>query len=292
MHNQRITSGECVDKYASKVKQKQKEYAPKYRNSHMIIPTDDMNWILEQKPSVTKLWKECWVVDAYGSRWMQLNTSLKHSSFNQAKKILEKQGLFIFKVDKSIRDGRETVSWLVKNLHGSRVKEYWETSTAADYISTHADYISTHADYISTHADSISSQTLTQQGFHNLSVSSQEHLSNSSKELLRCEESACKISVAASLGDLQEENLVIVPASLNSEKLISHLEAAVRGEMPSEGVIDQLRGSAHWGAFTQAARVHGWDLTEWYKSTMPPEIAERKRLLEEKLKGRKSKSNK
>ena len=258
----------------------------------MIIPTDDMNWILEQKPSVTKLWKECWVVDAYGSRWMQLNTSLKHSSFNQAKKILEKQGLFIFKVDKSIRDGRETVSWLVKNLHGSRVKEYWETSTAADYISTPTDYISTHADYISTHADSISSQTLTQQGFHNLSVSSQEHLSNSSKELLRCEESACKISVAASLEDLQEENLAITPASISNEELLSHLEAAIRGEIPPEGVIDQLRASAHWGAFTQAARVHGWELTQWYKSTMPPEIAERKRLLEEKFKGRKSKSNK
>ena len=292
MHNQRITSGECVDKYASKVKQKQKEYAPKYRNSHMIIPTDDMNWILEQKPSVTKLWKECWVVDAYGSRWMQLNTSLKHSSFNQAKKILEKQGLFVFKVDKSIRDGRETVSWLVKNLHGSRVKEYWETSTAADYISTPTDYISTHADYISTHTDSISSQTLTQQSFYNLSVSSQEHLSNSSKELLRCEESACKISLVASLEDLQEKNLAITPTSISNEELISHLEATIRGEIPPEGVIDQLKDSPHWGAFTQAARVHGWELTQWYKSTMPPEIAEQKRLLEEKFKSRKSKSNK
>jgi hypothetical protein len=292
MHNQRITSGECVDKYASKVKQKQKEYVPKYRNSHMIIPTEDMNWILEQKPSVTKLWKECWVVDAYGSRWMQLNTSLKHSSFNEAKKILEKQGLFIFKVNKSIRDGRETICWLVKNLHGSRVKEYWERSTPADYKSTPTDYKSTHADYKSTHVDSIFSQTHTQQDFHNLSVSSQEHLSNSSKELLRCEESACETYVTVFFEDLQQENLAITPTSISNEELISHLEAAIRGQIPPEGVIDQLKDSAHWGAFTQAARVHGWELTQWYKSTMPPEIAEQKRLLEEKFKGRKSKSNK
>jgi cytoplasmic iron level regulating protein YaaA (DUF328/UPF0246 family) len=41
------------------------------------------------------------------------------------KKILAESGLFIFKPDKSIQDGRETVGWMVRNLHGSRMKEFW-----------------------------------------------------------------------------------------------------------------------------------------------------------------------
>jgi hypothetical protein len=38
--------------------------------------------------------------------------------------------LFIFKPDKSIQDGRETVRWTVKNLHGSRIRDFWEKANA------------------------------------------------------------------------------------------------------------------------------------------------------------------
>ncbi|MCC5632135.1 hypothetical protein LC613_31200 [Nostoc sphaeroides CHAB 2801] len=38
--------------------------------------------------------------------------------------------LFIFKPDKSIEDGRETVKWMVQNLHGSRMKEFWEKANS------------------------------------------------------------------------------------------------------------------------------------------------------------------
>ena len=226
-------------------KSKRAKVKPKlYNKPHMIIPQEDFDWILQQKPSVIKLWGECWKADAYGSRWMQLNTSLKHSSFSEAKKILTTQGLFIFKVENSIRDSRETVCWMVKNLHGSRVKDYWESidlnlkSTPADSESINTDLKSTPADSESTPADCISTQTLTQQESCNPSVTSQKHLSNSSKELLRCD------------------------SVISSENLLSHLQASERGVLPPKGVIYQLRDSNYWVAFTQTARMHGWDLRE------------------------------
>ncbi|MDZ8104621.1 MAG: hypothetical protein RM338_03235 [Nostoc sp. DedQUE12a] len=46
--------------------------------------------------------------------------------FYLAKKIIFESGLFIFKPDKSIQDGRETVGWMVQNWCGSRMKEFWE----------------------------------------------------------------------------------------------------------------------------------------------------------------------
>ncbi|WP_341529946.1 hypothetical protein WKK05_11895 [Nostoc sp. UHCC 0302] len=84
-----------------------------------------MLWASQQKPSVTQLWQESWTAGPYGSRWMPLTSALGYSTFISAKKILSDSGLFIFKPDKSIQDGRETASWMVKNLHGSRMKEFW-----------------------------------------------------------------------------------------------------------------------------------------------------------------------
>jgi hypothetical protein len=101
-----------------------------YKRLHVIIPIEDMLWASQQKPSVTQLWQECWTADPYGSRWMPLTSALGYSTFISAKKILADSGLFIFKPDKSIQDGRETASWMVKNLHGSRMKEFWEKANA------------------------------------------------------------------------------------------------------------------------------------------------------------------
>ena len=101
-----------------------------YKRLHVIIPIEDMLWASQQKPSVTQLWQECWTADPYGSRWMPLTSALGYSTFISAKKILSESGLFIFKPDKSIQDGRETASWMVKNLHGSRMKEFWEQANA------------------------------------------------------------------------------------------------------------------------------------------------------------------
>ncbi|MCC5633305.1 hypothetical protein LC613_38165 [Nostoc sphaeroides CHAB 2801] len=101
-----------------------------YKRLHVIIPIEDMLWASQQKPSVTQLWQECWTADPYGSRWMPLTSALGYSTFISAKKILAESGLFIFKPDKSIQDGRETASWMVKNLHGSRMKEFWEKNNS------------------------------------------------------------------------------------------------------------------------------------------------------------------
>ncbi|WP_243458395.1 hypothetical protein [Nostoc sp. UIC 10630] len=101
-----------------------------YKRLHVIIPIEDMLWASQQKPSVTQLWQECWTADPYGSRWMPLTSALGYSTFISAKKILSDSGLFIFKPDKSIQDGRETVKWMVQNLHGSRMKEFWEKANA------------------------------------------------------------------------------------------------------------------------------------------------------------------
>ena len=221
----------------AKVKQKL------YTKPHMIIPKEDFTWARKQKPAVYILWGECWEADGYGSRWMQLNTSLKRTAFTEAKKVLEQQGLFIFRPIKSIRDSRETVCWSVKNLHGARVKEYWESVESVnaneDAAGTNEDTAATNKDTAAT--NSISTQTLTQQDFQKPSVTSQEHLSNSSKELLRCD------------------------PVISSENLLSHLQASERGVLPPKGVIYQLRDSNYWVAFTQTAKVHGWDLRELLK---------------------------
>ena len=211
-----------------------------YDKPHMIIPQEDLDWVLQQKPPVYTLWGECWRADPYGSRMMQLNTTLPRSTFMKAKKVLADAGLFIFNRKTSTRDSRETVCWEVQNLHGARVKDYWEKLDPNKLLnnSPWGDLESPQGDLESPQGDSISSTTLIQQGSQNVSVTSQEHLTNSSKEFVRCEPAIC------------------------SENLISHLEAAVRGVLPSKGIIYQLRDSRYWVNFTGAARVHGWDLRE------------------------------
>lgn len=187
-----------------------KDYQPKYQKPHTIIPTSDLEWSLKQKPSVSKLWQECWLADPYGSRWMQISTSLSRKHFFTAKKVLSQAGLFIFKREVSIMDGRETVCWMVRNLHGARLTgngEFWSSqkddwSSQKENYSSPKDPLSSPKDsslasesplivvqqttYSSPTDYSISSETTQNQGIREASVSPQEHLSNSSKEVLRC----------------------------------------------------------------------------------------------------------
>lgn len=183
---------------------------PKYQKPHMIIPTEDLEWVLQQKPSVSKLWQECWLADPYGSRWMQISTSLSRKHFFTAKKVLSQAGLFIFKREVSIMDGRETVCWMVRNLHGARLTgngEFWSSqkddwSSQKENYSSPTDPLSSPKDsslgsesplivvqqttYSSPTDYSISPETTQNQAIREASVTSQEHLSNSSKEVLRC----------------------------------------------------------------------------------------------------------
>ncbi|MBN3905190.1 MAG: hypothetical protein HWQ35_00940 [Nostoc sp. NMS1] len=167
-----------------------------YKRLHVIIPIEDMLWASQQKPSVTQLWQECWTADPYGSRWMPLSTGMGYNStFISAKKILSDSGLFIFKPDKSIQDGRETVKWMVQNLHGSRMKEFWEK---ANYVPRELDAEKQEPYAGDSEIDagseemgalyeaSILGKDQSEQGFQKTSRTVQEHLTNSTKEFVRC----------------------------------------------------------------------------------------------------------
>ena len=166
-----------------------------YKRLHVIIPIEDMLWASQQKPSVTQLWQECWTADPYGSRWMPLTSALGYSTFISAKKILSESGLFIFKPDKSIQDSRETVVWMVKNLHGSRMKEFWEKANSAS-PKPDAEKREPNAENTEMNAGSeemgalykasISGQSQSEKAFQKPSRTTQEHLTNSSNELVRC----------------------------------------------------------------------------------------------------------
>ncbi|MBN3881456.1 MAG: hypothetical protein HWQ44_00310 [Nostoc sp. JL34] len=159
-----------------------------YKRLHVIIPIQDMLWASQQKPSVTQLWQECWTADPYGSRWMPLTSALGYSTFISAKKILAESGLFIFKPDKSIEDGRETVRWTVKNLHGSRIKDFWEKGDSAKREPNAGDSeIDAGSEEIrALNQASILGQSQSEQGFQKPSQTAQEQLTNSSKEFVSC----------------------------------------------------------------------------------------------------------
>lgn len=166
-----------------------------YKRLHVIIPIEDMLWASQQKPSVNQLWQECWTADPYGSRWMPLSTGMGYSTFIQAKKVLSDSGLFIFKPDKSIQDGRETVKWMVQNLHGSRMKEFWEkvnsenqepNSTKQESNAEISDKDAGSEEMGALYKASILGQSNSEQGFQETSRTVQEHLTISSKEIVRC----------------------------------------------------------------------------------------------------------
>ncbi|AVH68159.1 hypothetical protein [Nostoc sp. 'Peltigera membranacea cyanobiont' N6] len=166
-----------------------------YKRLHVIIPIQDMLWASQQKPSVTQLWQECWTADPYGSRWMPLTSALGYSTFISAKKILSESGLFIFKPDKSIQDGRETVKWMVQNLHGSRMKEFWEKANSekrepdAKKREPNAEISDKDAgseEMGVLYEASILGESQSEQGFQETSRTTQEHLTNSTKEFVRC----------------------------------------------------------------------------------------------------------
>lgn len=100
----------------------------KFQQPYLAIPMNDMMWVMAQTPAVIQLFQASWLCDPYGSRWMNLTTNLSTSAFRKARKILSQQGLFIFQRQTSCEDSRETIGWQVKNLHGARVKEFWQNT--------------------------------------------------------------------------------------------------------------------------------------------------------------------
>ncbi len=222
-----------------------------YKRLYVIIPIEDMLWASQQRPSVTQLWQECWTADPYGSRWMPLSTALSYSTFISAKKIIFESGLFIFKPDKSIQDGRETVAWMVRNLHGSRMKEFWEKPNAenqepnsikqesnAENTEMNAGSEEMRCLYIA----SISDKTQSEQEFQEPSRTAQEHLTISSKEIVRCfSDTLTRIS--------REEQTAIAPLGVASPHLFEGVsekeeDLPTATDCTSLALVDAVQGES------------------------------------------------
>ena len=150
------------------------------RENYSMLPLDDLDWILTQKPAVVHLFLECWRSDPYGSRWMPLTTSLKNKTLKQAKSVLRKSGLFDFKSEMKILEGNRYYETFVFNLHGSR---RWHPGGVVENPSQGNKKpqvgVSTNPGGVKKYPPS-STQTQSEQGFQNASISSQYLFINNS----------------------------------------------------------------------------------------------------------------
>ena len=189
----------------------------------MMISEEDFKWLKGKNNQVKELFIDCWLSDPYGSRWMPLNHSLKTTSFRIARKALSEAGLFLFRRVSSIRDSREIVCWEVLNLHGSRQKEYWYDQEKAvknpvkNSTGNHGNATGKNGNATGKNgnARAISSKSYTESQSQKPSRSPQEHLTNSSKEIVRCEVDG---EASESDRDLALEGQV-TSASLQEEKV-------------------------------------------------------------------------
>ncbi|MDZ8138234.1 MAG: hypothetical protein RM049_23490 [Nostoc sp. DedQUE04] len=168
---------------------------------HMTIPMADLDWALNQSPTVLRLFTECWKSDPYGSRWMPLTTTLRDRNLRGAKKILRDAGLFDFKTETRVLEGKQHYETMVINLHGSRTV-YWKqgdnfpaeggsdnANLGNDNTATGIDNTPIGTEEAEGGNDSAgeSLETIASLELQNLSGTFQEHLKNSSKEFLRCD---------------------------------------------------------------------------------------------------------
>ena len=190
--SQSVATNQNNSKVTAERKTRQASYRSKFGNRpHMIITKEDFKWLRDKPNSVKDLFIDCWIADPYGSRPMQLNHSLSSGSFKRAKKIISEAGLFTFVAKNSEHDSRETVCWMVQNLHGARNNDFWlkNESQIEDHqrdLEDHQRDLEDHQRDLEDHQrSSIKSQTHTQQAIQNPSETSQERLSISSKEILK-----------------------------------------------------------------------------------------------------------
>ena len=188
--------------------------------SYTKPPDKDTLWALEQKPSVHKFWSQCWLADPYGSRWMKIVTNLSDSAFRFARKVLTAAGLFIFRRVSDSKDGR-TSTWEVKNLHGARIKEFWQSKKNEAYSASSKSSKDYEERVPASNKADTSPQTQSEQELQNSLITPQEHFNNSSKELLKCGSS------------MQNENLDVsdtadVPLGGTSPQAVESMEEEER----------------------------------------------------------------
>ncbi len=177
---------------ASKERQSRKNtYRKKFNRPHMILPVEDFKLLRDEHNSVKTLFMECWMSDAYGSHWMELNHSLTYKSFMRSKKVLEEKKLFLFKFEKSTVDGKKITCWKVFNLHGARRTDFWlnlegNSNGHTSDLNGHTNDLNGHTNDLNGHGcPTDNTETTANRQSQNPSVGSQERLSNSPKELLK-----------------------------------------------------------------------------------------------------------
>ncbi|WP_225912921.1 hypothetical protein [Nostoc flagelliforme] len=90
---------------------------------------------------------------------------------------------------------RETVKWMVQNLHGSRMKEFWEKANAEkqepdsqkqEPNAGDSEIDASCEEMRALYKASISGESQSEKEFQETSRTTQEHLTNSTKEFVRC----------------------------------------------------------------------------------------------------------
>lgn len=92
---------------------------------HAKIPHVDIDWALEQSPTVLRLLIESWRCDSFGTstlrgyaQWHNLETKFQKDNFRKARKAIEQQGLFQYRKVTDVRNGQRITVWQCTNLHG------------------------------------------------------------------------------------------------------------------------------------------------------------------------------
>ncbi|MBD0301613.1 MAG: hypothetical protein ICV85_05390 [Tolypothrix sp. T3-bin4] len=152
---------------------KKSKYQPKYNKPHMIIPIEDMEWALQQSPTVYRLFGECWKSDPYGSRPMPLSTTLRGDNLRKAKKVLKDAGLFDFETRMKVVGNERHYETFVTNYHGAR-SSYWKLVNQSESPDSLANNPDPRTDNPGSTAE-----IKTEKKSQPLSASSQQYLSES-----------------------------------------------------------------------------------------------------------------
>ena len=143
--------------------------------SHAKIPHADMEWALEQSPTVLRLWVEAWKADSFGSaparkntQWRGLKTKLQGSNLRAAMKALIVAQLFEFKpIQEKTSNGQwKTLGWQCLNLHGYH-SGFWEAAADTQKVVADTDELADETDKVVADTDELEAEIVDTQGLEN-----------------------------------------------------------------------------------------------------------------------------
>jgi hypothetical protein len=109
---------------------------------HCKVSIEDVDWVLQQPPSVQQLYLECIRAEQFGGSAHTLDTlmDIKGKTFKKAREALSSQGLFVFEpVHELMASGQsKVVAWKVINCHGYFNRHYWEIDPQTEVKSLEA----------------------------------------------------------------------------------------------------------------------------------------------------------